>query len=121
MPFQALPGLSGCFPCSPPGLSPCLSTYTAGVKTQKTHSWLHSAARPASSFLQVAPIETASARASSPFPDSPVRGSPDRALTTCRFQSAQAPDSRQATETKGQDHVFEALDLNYGVLPTAIG
>src|SRR5450759_2321531 len=83
MPFQALPGLSGRFPCSPLGLSPCLPTYTTGVKTQKTPSWLHSAARPASRFLQVAPFEAASARASSPFPDSPVRGSPDRALTTC--------------------------------------
>ena len=31
-------------------------------KPQKTNSWLHSAARPASGFLQVAPIESAAAR-----------------------------------------------------------
>ena len=54
-------------PCSLPDLSSGLPTHTFGAKTQKTNSWLHSAARPVSGFLQVAPIETASARASSPF------------------------------------------------------
>ena len=82
LPFPARSGVFGCSPSSPPCLSPRPPTCPASVKTQKTHSWLHSAARPASGFLQVAPIETASARASSPSPGLPVRGSPDRALTT---------------------------------------
>src|ERR1017187_9490690 len=85
LPFPARSGLFKRFPCSIPGLSPCPPTTTAAVNTQKTHLQLHSAARPVSGFLQVAPIETASARASSPFLCPPVRGSPDRALTTFRL------------------------------------
>ena len=84
LPFPSRSGPFGSIPCNLAGLSLCLPTYTTGFKTRKTNSRLHSAARPASGFLQVAPIETASARAYSPFPCPPVRGSPDRALTTYR-------------------------------------
>jgi hypothetical protein len=64
LPFSQRSGTFGRSASSLPGLFWCLPTCTAGIKTQKTHSRLHSAARPASGFLQVAPIETASARAS---------------------------------------------------------
>jgi hypothetical protein len=81
-PFSARSRRFGRFPCRLPGISPRLPTSTAAVKTRKTHLQLHSAARPVSGFLQVAPIESASARASWPFPGTPARGTPDRALTT---------------------------------------
>src|SRR5215471_12568289 len=53
-------------------------------KNQNTSSELHSAARHVSGFLQVVPIETASARGFSCSRAIRVRGSPDWALTTCR-------------------------------------
>lgn len=54
------------------------------IKNQNAPSELHSAARHVSGFLQVVPIETASARAFPCYRPIRVRGSPDRALTTCR-------------------------------------
>ncbi len=51
-------------------------------QNQKTNLRLHSAARPASGFLQVVPIETASARTSLRFRAFHRRGSADRALMT---------------------------------------
>src|ERR1017187_4048744 len=64
LPFSQRSGTFGRSASSLPGLFWCLPTCTGGIKTQEKRSWLHSAARPASGFLQVAPIETASARAS---------------------------------------------------------
>ena len=63
-------------------LTPQLTT----VESRLTQAdlWLHRA-RPASGFLQVAPIEAASGHPSTPFPSSLVRGSPDWALTTYRY------------------------------------
>lgn len=64
---------------------------TTRPEALKNRLWLHSADRRATDFLQVAPIETASARNNSPLPSTRSRGSPDRALTTSRYWFPRTP------------------------------
>ena len=61
-PSPPRPDLFGQFKRGLPGISPYVPAHVASVEKPKTSQRLHSAARPASGFLQVAPIETASAR-----------------------------------------------------------
>src|ERR1017187_5295419 len=58
LPFSQRSGTFGRSASSLPGLFWCLPTCTAGIKTQEKRSWLHSAARPASGFPSIAPIQT---------------------------------------------------------------
>ena len=85
-PLAHLPSGIGHIKTDLTAISCCHAIAATGPETLKNRWRLHSAARRTSDFLQVAPIETASAR-TTPLPSTRARGSPDRALTTSRYVS----------------------------------